>query len=164
MFSKFVFMAAGSTAELTVDLTGDDEGDSPTFVSSVKSPRQRETERRELLHRVSDAHVVPPPRPGVGKAPLRPAAMAPPTAKRSKPNNLASAVYVLVKGDWPRSRSAKLVNTRVLGTYSSQALAEAAKAAYLQRGDWEEGYGYHQGEDAESRIDIYRSVLDAPAR
>ena len=44
------------------------------------------------------------------------------------------------------------------------ALAEAAMAAFLQRGGWQEGYGYHQGEDAESRIEIYRSVLDAPMR
>ena len=40
----------------------------------------------------------------------------------------------------------------------------AAMAAFLQRGGWQEGYDFHQGEDAESRIEIYRSVLDAPVR
>ena len=88
----------------------------------------------------------------------------PADAKRARPTSVATAVYVLVKGDWPRSPNAHLVNVKVLGTYSSQALADAAKAAYLQRGGWEEGYGYHQGEDRESRIEIYRSTVDAPAR
>ena len=144
-----------------IDLTGDDECDSPILVSS-KSPRRVETERREALERVSAAHVVPPPRPSVGKASIPSTMAPPPDAKRAK--HTAAAVYVVVKGDWPRSPSAKLVSIKVLGTYSSQALADAAKAAYLQRGGWEEGYGYHQGEDAESRIEVYRSVLDAPAR
>jgi len=155
-----------SSSAQPVDLTGDDESDDDVALVAVssKSPRHRETERREALQRLSAAHVVPPPQPSMAQASRSLTMAPPPNAKRAKPSSVAAAMYVLVKGDWPRSSSAKLVNIKVLGTYSSQALADAAKATYLQRGGWEEGYGYHQGNDAESRIEIYRTVLDAPAR
>ena len=53
-----------------------------------------------------------------------------------------------------------MVNIEVLGTYSSRARADEAKAEYLEDGDWQEGYGYHQGLDAESAIEVYRTTLD----
>ena len=148
-----------------IDLTADDDD----ITSSSQNPIGRETLRREaMLSLLSTAQVIEPPR--AGKARGSAAAPAPASGpkssapKRVKMSDTSQPIYVLVKGDWPRSASAKLVNIKVLGTYSSQALADAAKDAYLQRGGWEEGYGYHQGYDAESRIEVYRSVLDAPAR
>ena len=49
----------------------------------------------------------------------------------------------------------------MIGTYLSQAKAEEAMAAFLEEGNWQEGYGYHQGEDAESNIEVVRSRLTA---
>ena len=146
-------------SNIVVDLTGSDDEEAP---GPRVDPIEREVARRKAMQAVlATAELVLPPgckktKAGLVQTPV------PPT-KRAKPEP-ASAVFVLAKGDWPRSQSQKLVNIKVLGTYSSRALAEAAKAAFLHRGGWEEGYGYHQGEDAESRIEIYRSVLDAPVR
>jgi hypothetical protein len=71
-------------------------------------------------------------------------------------------VWVLAKGDWPSHR-AQLVDVDILGTYSTEEKASAAKEQYLEEGDWMEGYGYHQGEDGESTIDIFETTIDAPA-
>ena len=146
-----------ASSGFVVDLTGSDD-EAPERVD----PIEREAGRRKEMQAVlATAELVPLPASKKTKVALvQPP--APPT-KRAK-SEPASAVFVLAKGDWPRSQSQRLVNIKVLGTYSSRALAEAAKAAFLHHGGWEEGYGYHQGEDAESRIEIYRSVLDAPAR
>lgn len=148
-----------------VDLTGSDDDDDDAVYDTL-DPVQRETNRREKMRiTLASAQVVPIPVSRNVNAPRAAVPQQePPPAKRAKPELASAAVYVLAKGDWPRSSSAKLVNVKVLGTYTSQAMADAAKAAYLQRGGWQEGYGYHQGEDAESRIEIYRTVLDAPAR
>lgn len=143
-------------SSVVVDLTGSDD--------DRVDPIGREVARRKAMDAVlATAELVLPPgckKPKARHDEVQP--LVPPT-KRARAGP-ASAVFVLAKGDWPRSQSQKLVNVKVLGTYSSRALAEAAKAAFLHRGGWEEGYGYHQGEDAESSIEIYRSVLDAPVR
>ena len=144
-----------------VDITGSDDEDDAW--DAQMDPVQREAARREERRKLlASAKVVPIPVSRKMKS-LPPSAVdPPPSAKRAKPD--PAAIFVLVKGDWPCNPRAQLVSVKVLGTYSSHALADAAKAAFLQRGGWEEGCGYHQGEDAESRIEIYRSVLDAPAR
>ena len=72
-----------------------------------------------------------------------------------------SEVWVLAKGDHPQHQYDRLVGVSVLGAYSSRARAEQAKEAFLEDGGWEEGYGYHQGNDAESTIDIFPVVLNA---
>ena len=136
-----------------VDLTGSDGEED-------LDPIGREAARRKAAQaELANAELVLPP--GCKKPKVRHGQGPEPPTKSSKPG---PEVFVLAKGDWPRSERQQLVNVKVLGTYSSRALAEAAMAAFLQRGGWQEGYGYHQGEDAESRIDIYRSVLDAPVR
>ena len=136
-----------------VDLTGSDGEED-------LDPIGREAARRKAAQaELANAELVLPP--GCKKPKVRHDQVPKPPTKSSKPG---TEVFVLAKGDWPRSERAQLVNVKVLGTYSSRALAEAAMAAFLQRGGWQEGYGYHQGEDAESRIEIYRSVLDAPVR
>ena len=53
----------------------------------------------------------------------------------------------------------KLASCEVIGTYLSKAKAEQAMADYLEEGDWQKGYGYHQGEDAESNIEVVQSYL-----
>ena len=136
-----------------VDLTGSDGEED-------LDPIGREAARRKAAQaELANAELVLPP--GCKKPKVRHGQVPKPPTKSSKPG---TEVFVLAKGDWPRSERQRLVNVKVLGTYSSRALAEAAMAAFLQRGGWQEGYGYHQGEDAESRIEIYRSVLDAPVR
>ena len=143
-------------SSIVVDLTGSDDE------AHLKvDPIEREAARRKDMQEVlATAERVPLPGCSKSKRLVKPSA---PPSKRAK-SEPASTVFVLVKGDWPRSPSSHLVNVKVIGTYSSRALAEAAKAAFLHNGGWDEGYGYHQGEDAESRIEIYRSVLDAPVR
>lgn len=70
-------------------------------------------------------------------------------------------VWVLAKGDHPENQYDELVLVSVLGAYSSRARAEQAKEAFLEDGEWQEGYGYHQGNAAESTIDIFPAFLNA---
>lgn len=86
-----------------------------------------------------------------------PAAPAPPAKKHRKAAS-PIRVWVLAKGDWPEQHE-KLVSVEVLGVFRSLAAAEEAKAEYLEEGGWMEGYGYHQGEDAESNIEVHEQVL-----
>lgn len=88
-----------------------------------------------------------------------PAATAPP-AKKQCVSPKPSHVWVLTKGDHPEDRYDKLVKVEVLGVYSTRAKAEDAKAEYLEEGGWQEGYGYHQGTDAESNIEIHEQTLE----
>ena len=155
--ASFALWVRRVMSSVVVDLTGSDD--------DRVDPIGREVARRKAMDAVlATAELVLPPgckKPKARHDEVQPPLVPPTKRARAGP---ASAVFVLAKGDWPRSQSQKLVNVKVLGTYSSRALAEAAKAAFLHRGGWEEGYGYHQGEDAESSIEIYRSVLDAPVR
>ena len=69
-------------------------------------------------------------------------------------------VFVLTKVDLPEPGTL-LPTTSVLGTYSSSASAEDAKADFLGEGAWEKGRqgSYVQG-DVESAIEIHQAILD----
>ena len=71
---------------------------------------------------------------------------------------LPSRVWVLTKADHA-SCGEQLAQCTVIGTYVTEAAAQQAKARYLEEGGWQQGYGYHQGEDAESAIEIESSAL-----
>ena len=47
----------------------------------------------------------------------------------------------------------------LLGVFSTKQAAEQAKEDFLEESGWEEGYGYHQGTDAESNIEIHEETL-----
>eukprot|EP00040_Diaphanoeca_grandis_P025428 m.140870 g.140870 ORF g.140870 m.140870 type:complete len:128 (+) comp30145_c0_seq2:36-419(+) len=99
------------------------------------------------------------------QAPKPARAPAPPSSKSAKvAANVAAprltTVWVIAKGDFPEYNS-QLVDINVLGVYSSRARAETAKKNFLEEGNWEEGYGYHQGE-GESTIKIFQKTIDAP--
>ena len=105
-----------------VDLTGSDGEED-------LDPIGREAARRKAAQaELANAELVLPP--GCKKPKVRHDQVPKPPTKSSKPG---TEVFVLAKGDWPRSERAHLVNVKVLGTYSSRALAEAAMAAFLQR-------------------------------
>jgi len=87
-----------------------------------------------------------------------------PSAKRQRQapvqkKKKKKSVWVLTKGDWPDHQGQKLVDVEVLGVFTSLDAAEQFKEDYLVEGGWEEGYGYHQGEDAESNIEIHKQRL-----
>ena len=86
-----------------------------------------------------------------------PAAVAPP-AKRQRQVK-PQRVWVLTKGDWPDNPGQQLVDVEVLGVFSSFDAAEQFKEDYLVEGGWQEGYGYHQGQAAESNIEIHEQIL-----
>ena len=85
---------------------------------------------------------------------------SPPGKKQKTESVLPKNVWHVTKADLPGYRE-ELATCDVIGTYLSQAKAEEAMAAFLEEGNWQEGYGYHQGEDAESNIEVVRSRLTA---
>ena len=79
--------------------------------------------------------------------------------KQQEPTmSLPNSVWVLTKADHAEYRE-HLASCTVIGVFVKEAAAKQAKAKFLQDGSWEEGYGYHQGDDAESAIEIERSAL-----
>jgi hypothetical protein len=86
---------------------------------------------------------------------------AEPSPKKHKAVALPHSVWVIAKGDLPDQHE-KLSGVSVLGTYSSKEKAEAALSQFIEEGEWEEGYGYHQG-GAESNIQIFQSTINADA-
>ncbi|KAJ1482710.1 hypothetical protein T484DRAFT_1803008 [Baffinella frigidus] len=75
-------------------------------------------------------------------------------------------VWILAKGDPvdPKNQDDPLPPVSVLGVYSSRVRADKAMQDFLQEGEWiQGGYGYHQG-GAESRIEIYSSLVNGAAQ
>lgn len=93
------------------------------------------------------------------KTALERATKAPPVKKQKTETVLPKVVWHVTKADHPMDPQDKLASCEVIGTYLSKAKAEQAMADYLEEGGWQEGYGYHQGEDAESNIGVVQSFL-----
>tara|TARA_B100000780_G_scaffold209023_1_gene149102 strand:+ start:261 stop:770 length:510 start_codon:yes stop_codon:yes gene_type:complete len=93
------------------------------------------------------------------EAALKRATKAPPVKKQKTETVLPKVVWHVTKADHPMDPQDKLASCEVIGTYLSKAKAEQAMADYLEEGGWQEGYGYHQGEDAESNIGVVQSFL-----
>ena len=86
---------------------------------------------------------------------------SPPTTKKQKveASIVGRKVWVIAKADHAEQDS-HLARCEVIGTYASEEAAQEALDEYLEDGDWQEGYGYHQGFE-ESSIEIYPSAIEA---
>lgn len=73
---------------------------------------------------------------------------------------LPKRVWVVTKADDPNTDE-PLASCKVLGAYLTKAVAQQVVDGFVEQGRWQAGYSYHQGEDAESIIEVKAAALHA---